>query len=122
MAGGATAVATSLTAATTAVKVLATLDKIALFIALSGVSSLLTPDPPKEVASKESSSISTENTVTGVAVPLAYGEGYFDVLPISVEIASSGMMQGQYGNGGFDFNLINGGFKWTNPEYENPIV
>lgn len=90
--------------------------QLALFTALNGISSLLTPQPPKAVETKESSSISSENSASGGAVPLAYGETYFEVTPISVEIASSGMSQAT--NTTPTLPIVGGGFNWTRPEYE----
>lgn len=88
-----------------------------MFLALNGISSLLTPKPPKEVANNESSQISADASVTGVAVPLAYGEGYFDVIPVSVEISSSGM---NFSNQGSTF--VNGGGNWSFPEYSDALL
>lgn len=92
------------------------ITQVALFTALNGISSLLTPQPPKEVETKESSTISSENSASGGAVPLAYGETYFEVTPISVEIASSGMSQAT--NTTPTPPVVGGGFGWTQPEYE----
>ncbi len=74
--------------AISAAKVTQAISSIAMMTAFRGVSLMLTP---KEVDNVESKSISSENAASGVAVPLAYGEGYFDVIPISVLISSSGV-------------------------------
>lgn len=105
--------------AKTVASVSSAIQNVSLFLALNGVSALLTPKPPKDQESKESYFIGSDNTVSGVAVPLAYGEGFFDVLPVSVEISSSGMAQSQYGTP--TINWSGGGFNWTNPEYENVV-
>jgi predicted phage tail protein len=98
-------------------KVGAVVTNAAVFLTLNGITALLTPKPPKEVAPNESSQISADASVTGVAVPLAYGETYFDVLPISVEISSSGMNLA--GGGG---STVPGGINWTWPEYTDAFL
>lgn len=92
------------------------ITQVALFTALNGISSLLTPQPPKDVETRESFNISSDNSASGGAVPLAYGETYFEIIPISVEIASSGMSQATATTP--TFPVVGGGFGWTQPEYE----
>lgn len=92
------------------------MQDVALYMAIKGIGLLLTPEPPKDVETKDSFTISSENSASGVAVPLAYGETYFDVIPISVEISSSGMNQAT--NTTPTPPVVGGGFGWTQPEYE----
>lgn len=71
-----------------AVTVTQAISSVAMFTALRGISLMLTP---KEVDGMESKSISADNSANNVPVPLAYGEGFFDVIPISVLISSNGV-------------------------------
>jgi predicted phage tail protein len=114
------ALASAGVAATTAAAVTTAITNVAVFMALNGISTLLTPKAPKDVDSMDSYSISSENSASGSAVPLAYGETYFDVIPVSVEISSSGMAQ----SGGYTPTtppVVPGGFDWTPPGYYNYV-
>ena len=99
-------------------------NSVASFMLLGGISGLLTPEA-KSAEAKESFQIGSPEVATGQAVPLCYGRGYFDVIPISAEISSASV--GGYTNnnpllppsGG---GIVDGGRDWTDRTYTEATI
>ena len=67
-----------------------TLTAVATATLLNGITSILTPKV-KTAASADSKQVSGDSTANNIVVPVAYGQAYFDVIPVSVEVASTGI-------------------------------
>lgn len=79
--------ATAAASAATAAKTVAIINKVALIMAISGVSMLLTPDAKKEKDDSSKLMGGSENA-NNVAVPVVYGQPYSEVIPISTEVSN----------------------------------